>query len=234
MQIDWNAQTLTWFENAARYTGYAEKMADLILEHLSTRGSLIDIGCGMALSDLYLARAMQSLTCVDRDARVTAYAEARAKKEGLTNISVYTAPGETLSGQWDHVLCLFHGELDTLVHTYLPLAGESLIAVVHARRMGNIAPDGYKMPKCSSIEETSRYLTEQGLSFTLYEGALEYGQPLASKEEGLRFLSAYARPDTPESALHDALQTRLVATGREDFPYYLPSLKEFGLYTIRR
>ena len=90
------------------------------------------------------------------------------------------------------------------------------------------------MPKCSSIEETSRYLTEQGLSFTLYEGALEYGQPLTSKEEGLRFLSAYARPGTPESALHDALQTRLVATGREDFPYYLPSLKEFGLYTIRR
>lgn len=234
MKINWGPQTFRWFEAASAYTGYSDRMAALLLKNLSTRGALIDIGCGMAMSDFALAPSMQSITCVDQDARAIGYVQERIQAEKRTNMEAFCMDGARITGQWDHVICLFHGDLDTIIKTYLPLARESLIAVVHARRTGNIAPKGYEVHKCSSIEETSRYLTEKGLQYTLYEGALEYGQPLHDTEEGERFLSAYAKPGTPRAVLAAELEKRLETTGRDDFPYYLPSLKEFGLYTIRR
>lgn len=235
MLLDWNKQTIRWFEAADEWTGYGENLAKLLKERILHAGTLLDIGCGMALPDFSLAKDMKSITCVDSDERVISYVQSRILKQGIANMEALTMMGQEVRGQWDTVMCIFHGGLDTILHHYLPLARDTLLVVVHAAKTGgNIAPEGYKVRKCSGIEETSAYFHNKGISFELFEGSLEYGQPLTSVEEGEAFLRTYSRRDTPAQALQEELQARLVPTYNRQYPFYLPSRKEFGLYTIRR
>ena len=58
--------------------------------------------------------------------------------------------------------------------------------------------------------------------------ALELGQPFRSWESARRFFEIYSR-DEDKSVITDAfLRSKLVETGREDFPLYLPQKRSVG------
>ena len=232
--IDWTPRTIRWFETAATYTGYADKLADMIYARIRKKDSLCDIGCGTAMADFALQQRIGHITCVDRDARVIAHVAARIQQENILGMQAVAMEGAALQGAWDTVLCIFHGDMETVVDCYLPLATDTLIAVVHNRRVGNLAPKEQGMKKCSSVEETARYLKRRGIQYDLYQDALEYGQPLKDWQEAEMFLRTYSKQDMPQETLQKDLKERLQQTGRSDFPLYLPSLKEFGIFTIRR
>lgn len=45
MKIIWNDQSVSWFNHASAYTGFHQKLADLLLKHITVRETLCDIGC---------------------------------------------------------------------------------------------------------------------------------------------------------------------------------------------
>ena len=72
------------------------------------------------------------------------------------------------------------------------------------------------------------WLTEHGVPFVSQELELEMGQPLRSPAEARRFFEVYSR-DADKSVITDAfLRSRLVETGRTDFPLYLPQKRSVG------
>ena len=234
MMLDWTPRTFQWFEAADAWTGYSKKLARLLWERVRVPGTLLDMGCGMAFPDFALAPHVGEITCVDRDERVIAYVQEKIKSESISNLRALAAKGEEVQGQWDTVMCIFHGEKETILSSYLPLARDTLLVVVHASRAGNIAPEGYKVRKCSGVQETSDFFRQQGISFALLETGIEFGQPLTSLQEAQDFIRAYSRKDIPQEAVTAELESRLVKTGHHQYPYYLPSVKQFGIYTIRR
>lgn len=55
------------------------------------------------------------------------------------------------------------------------------------------------------------------------------GQPFRTLSDARRFFELYRQPDDTTPITDALLQTRLTATGREDFPFYLPQSRRFGL-----
>ena len=72
-------------------------------------------------------------------------------------------------------------------------------------------------------------LTARGIPFHAVERELPMGQPFRTIDDARRFFQLYRRPDDTTPVTDDFLRQRLTATGREDFPLYLPQNRRFGL-----
>lgn len=232
MKIVWSEQSVRWFREASEYTGYNEKMAQLLLEHIPARESLCDIGCGAGMVDLVLARHIRAVTCVDIAPEPLAALEENARSLGIGNISCRCMDAQALTGRWDTVLAMFFGGQD-FMGRYFRLAGERMILVTHGREKGSMGPAGHRVAKTTSIERTSAYLDSLGVRYSAGEHELEHGQPLRSMAEARAFVKAYSMP-VSDGQLEGYLADTLVETGREDYPLYLPNRKKFGIFVIRR
>lgn len=79
-----------------------------------------------------------------------------------------------------------------------------------------------------SFHVAADWLTERGVPFDAAELELEMGQPLRSLGEAQRFFNLYSR-DADKSVITDEfLRSKLVETGRPDFPLYLPQRRAIG------
>ena len=232
MRIVWSGQSARWFHEASEYTGYNEKMAALLLRHIPCRDTLCDIGCGAGMVDLALAGQIRSITCVDIAPEPLAALESRAREMGIGNIACRCMDAGELTGRWDTVLALFFGGQD-FMGRYFHLAGERMILVTHGKEKGNMGPEESRMVKTDSIARTRNYLDGLGVHYRWEEHELEHGQPLRNMEEARAFVTAYSMPMSGER-LEAYLAEKLVRTGREDYPLYLPNRKKFGIFVITR
>lgn len=197
------------------------------------RHTLADLGCGAGLVDLSLSRYFHSVTCVDQNQEVLTFLEQTAAARGISNLRTCCADAFTLQGRWDSVIMLFFGHIAENARALLSLCKENVIAVVRADEHGHLGPQTYHPPKHNTVERTAALLDAQGIRYSLMEDALEYGQPLGSYEEAEAFVQAYSRGITMD-ALHVYLQEKLVRTGEERYPFYLPNRKAYGIFCIRR
>ena len=232
MRIVWNDRSWRWFESASAYTQYSQQMAELLLERIPRRGTLCDIGCGAALVDAELAPHLQHICCVDISPEILQHVEHHMQALGIQNVSTLCGDGMALEGQWDTVMALFHGGTASILK-YFSLAKERLILAVHQSHIGHFGPESHKVAKCASVQATKAFLDEIGIHYHLTEHSLEYGQPLQNLADAKDFICAYTTPMT-DKELQEYMEQHLVSTGREDFPYYLPKKKVFGLFVIRR
>lgn len=68
-------------------------------------------------------------------------------------------------------------------------------------------------------------MTEKGISFTTRAASFAFDQPFRSLEDARRFFELYGDSEDWRS--------RLVETGDPEFPWQLPSRREFGLITFQ-
>ncbi len=232
MHIKWSEQSYKWFENASEYTGYNRNLAEILKKYIPSGESLCDIGCGAALVDFELADYCSKINCVDKSSEAIDRVRMGINSRRIGNMSAVCTDARQLEGQWDNVIALFFGG-SQFVENYMPLAKKQLIITTHATRKGKFGPEGHQVVKCSDIPSTIEYLDSIGVKYIHEKLALEYGQPLHSMDEARAFARAYSRPMSDE-ALEVYLAESLEKTGNEQYPYYLPNLKEFGLFVIRR
>lgn len=232
MKIVWNERSIRWFRDASEYTGYQKNLAAILLDHIPTRTSLCDVGCGTGLIDLELAPYFEQITCVDISQEAIAAVERRSRELGRSNISTICKDASELEGEWETVIALFFGGGDVLAK-YFHLAQKQMILVVHGAREGNFGPEGHKVSKKFDMKSVKAFLDEQGVKYTLRETELEYGQPLTDREDAEAFVTAYSTA-MDKKQVNAYLQEYLKKTGNDRFPYYLPNQKKLGIFVIRR
>lgn len=232
MHIQWNDQTVRWFEDAAEYTGYSEKLAKILKKYIPTGETLCDLGCGAGLVDFALADHCAAITCVDISPDAVAHVRGKAAAKGIENMHALCRDASELTGAWDTVMAIFFGA-SRFWDDYFHLAEKRFILITHARRKGNFGPEGHQAVKCSDIATTKAYLASRGVKYVHETLALEYGQPFVDMEDARAFVRAYTRP-MGDDVLEAYLEAQLVKTGNDTWPYYLPNRKEFGLFVIRR
>lgn len=193
----------------------------------------MDLGCGLGLIDFPLSRNISEITCVDTNEYALTCLKQLASRRSIQNIQTRCANAYELYGQWDTVLTVFFGRIDEAIHHFIKLCRENVIAVVHAEAQGQLGPAAYHPPKCNTVSRTKEILDTFGISYTCLEDALEYGQPFTSLEEAEAFVKAYSK-NPPDMAIDQYLRDMLVRNDGQQFPYYLPNLKPFGIFIIRR
>ncbi|MCD7928448.1 MAG: methyltransferase domain-containing protein [Oscillospiraceae bacterium] len=232
MRIMWNEQSVRWFQNASRYTGFHRRLARLLLERIPRRDSLCDVGCGAGLVDFELAPHFQRVTCVDRVPQAVQAVQKRAGELGLDNLTALCLEGQSLTGQWGTVTALFHGGLEELPH-YVSLAQDRLILVTHGSGQGSFGPAQRRRAKHIYTAVMQNWLEQLHLDYRLTETELEYGQPFTDLEDARAFLRAYVGPMEP-GEMEDYLGRALQKTGDGEFPYYLPNQKNIGIFTVEK
>ena len=231
MLFTWNEQTFQWFEDTSEYTGYNRELAKRILPHLKDCQTICDIGCGMALVDFELAKNFAQVDCVDINEAVIQNVRDRAEKNRVSNLQTVLSDGMEQTGIYDGVMALFHGSIETVGERYLSFARKRLILAVHASAFGSTGPAKYRIRKCCDVDSTTAWLEEHGLSYTIENMELEFGQPHRSLEDAIAFTRTFTR-NVPEEELATYVKEHVIETGRTDFPLYTPKKRQFGLFAI--
>ena len=232
MSIKWNEQSCRWFDAASEYTGYNRRLAEILKKHIPQGESLCDVGCGAGLIDLELASHCSSITCIDIAPDAIDSVRRGAERHEIKNINALCTDASTFQLPHDTVTAFFFGDRQ-FYESFFHLAKKRLIVAVHKQRKGKFGPDGYQMLKRSDVDSTREYLDRLGVKYEFEAVSLEYGQPLADLDEARAFVRTYTRP-LSDDLLEEYLAKNLQKTNDEKWPYYLPNLKEFGLFVIRR
>lgn len=228
MYFNWNEDTIRWYINAEKHTGFYKKLAEEIHPMIKGYKTLCDLGCGAALFDFAIEPAIESIDCVDINETALSSAEDRARKLELYNIHTRLADCDTLTGKWDVVFMSFFGsrELDR----YLPLC-KKLIAVVATGSDTELFPRRGRNISRNTVENTVKYLDSIGIGYNLTHRTYEFGQPFTSREDAELFVQTYA-PYTAAVEAGAFLEARLVKTGNQEFPLYIPRAKSIGIFEL--
>lgn len=232
MPIQWNEQTCRWFEAAAEYTDYNRKLAEILKKYIPKGESLCDLGCGAGLIDMELSSHCSNITCVDISPDAVERVRRDAERRGIQNVNALCADAFAFSVPHDTVTAFFF-EGRRFYEDFFHLAKKRLIVAIHEQRKGKFGPDGYQKIKRSDVDSTREYLERLGVSYEYEAVTLEYGQPLADLDDARAFVRTYARP-MDDALLTRYLEENLKEIESEKWHYFLPNLKEYGLFVVRR
>jgi 2-polyprenyl-3-methyl-5-hydroxy-6-metoxy-1,4-benzoquinol methylase len=105
-QRDFDKKAATWDENPTRV-----KLAEDVVQAIKQAVPLLpdmevlDFGCGTGLLALSLLPAVKSVTGADTSQGMLDVLEAKARKQGLTNVCTqHLSPGDKLSGAYDLII----------------------------------------------------------------------------------------------------------------------------------
>jgi len=230
--ITWNEQSLRWLLAAGEYTDYNQRMAEILLSYMPERGTVCDIGCGAGLVDLELAKAAGQMTCVDISPVAVEFVKTEAKQRGISNLTAICMDGRALDGSWDTVVTLFHGGGKAYLD-YQKFARHTLLMVTHGMLSERFGPENRRPKRCHGTELTKQELDVLGVDYELVELELEHGQPFVDRMDAKQFVQTYSM-SMEDDELMSYLEEQLVATGSEEYPYYLPKKKKIGLFIIRK
>ena len=234
MLVNWeDTRTARWLADAAEYTRHNAQLARLIVSLSPEGGTLCSLGCGLGLTELELTKHFEHITCVDVSGNVLAFLRAEISRRGLENMDCRVCDAHELTGSWDTVLAIHHGDGGDFAGPYLALARRRLIAVTNAPPSSELPPEKYRLRSTKNADTIAAALDARGLSYTRRDCLIEHGQPMESLTDARQFVLAYGMP-LPDETLEQYLGKHLVATGSEDFPYYLPKEKRFSVFVIER
>ena len=107
MRMDWNDCTMEAFNKASEYTRFHELVAEKLKSYVDSTSTLCDMGCGLALVDIYLSKYVKNITCVDVNEKVIDYAKKNAEKKKVDNIKFLISDFKDVDGFFDAILISF-------------------------------------------------------------------------------------------------------------------------------
>ena len=241
MQIKWNMKTTEWFHRASDYTGFHDRLAEILEVFIGEGKSMIDLGCGAGLIDFKLAKKMDYITCVDREEMVIYMLRDEISHKGLSNIQAILADINNLlktqsipdeDKLWDIGLMLFVNAQSFPVKELLKLVKDRLLIVERGGCINNPYV-GERAQKEHSLLPVINYLFHEGIRAHVTDYTLEYGQPFVSLKEAKEYVEFYHKNSCNESIEH-YLHNNIVTTDRVPYRYYLPYKKHFGVFEIKK
>ena len=169
---------------------------------------------------------MGAVTAVERDSQALAVLERELALRHIENVhpcceDVFAHRPEK---PYDAMVFCFFGSMEEILATAARCCRGTVLAVVRndARHRFSGKSRG---PGRHSYETACRVLTEKGISFTTRTASFAFDQPFRSLEAARRFFELYGGSEDWRS--------QLVETGDPEFPWHLPSRREFGLITFQ-
>lgn len=229
----WEPDMIRFMNDASQYGSYDAELAAAIRPYLSPEDNICDLGCGLAYLSMALAPSVKEITAVDINRNVLSAVRDNCAKYSIQNLHTYCVDANALPLEWqfDAMVFCFYGQIDDVLH----------IAARHCRKHVFVVKRNYSAHRFSvgkhkmdddNYESTCAYLDRLGIRYEATALCLEHGQPFTGMADARRFFELYSK-DKDLSLITDAfLSEKLQATGREDFPYYLPQPREIGLFHL--
>ena len=173
-----------------------------------------------------LAPYVGAVTAVERDSQALAVLEREVKARGIANVTavrddVLAYRPDT---RFDAMVFCFFGSIEEILAAAARCCRGTVLAVVRNdarhRFSGKSRGSGRH-----SYDTACRILTEKGINFTTRTASFAFDQPFRSLEAARRFFELYGGSED--------WRARLVETGDPEFPWQLPSRRDFGLIVFQ-
>ena len=212
--------------DAANETDFHRRLAAELLPYLTPEDAVCDAGCGLGHLSLALSPHVRTVTAVEREQRALAVLERELALRHIKNVhpcceDVFVHRPEK---PYDAMVFCFFGSIEEILAAAVRCCRGTVLAVVRndARHRFSGKSRG---PGRHSYDTACRILTEKGISFTTRAASFAFDQPFRSLEAARRFFELYGGSED--------WRARLVETGDPEFPWQLPSRREFGLITFQ-
>lgn len=222
----WTDDRIRFMADAAGETDFHRRLAAELLPYLTPEDAVCDAGCGLGHLSLALSPYVRTVTAVEREQRALAVLERELALRHIKNVhpcceDVFVHRPEK---PYDAMVFCFFGSIEEILAAAARCCRGTVLAVVRndARHRFSGKSRG---PGRHSYDTACRILTEKGISFTTRTASFAFDQPFRSLEAARRFFELYGGSEDWRS--------RLVETGDPEFPWHLPSRREFGLITFQ-
>ena len=225
----WDEERVRFMEDAAAWGDFHARLAAELAKSLPPESRICDAGCGTGHLSLALSPYVRQVTAVDVSQQALSLLADNCRKRNVTNIAIRCGDIHSLPPEepYDAMVFCFFGRMEEIAAIAKAQCRGTVFAfkknyTTHRFSVGSHATGSY------SFSAAKAWLSARGVPFTAQEMALELGQPFRSWESARRFFEIYSR-DEDKSVITDAfLRSKLVETGREDFPLYLPHQRPVG------
>ena len=233
MRKFWNADTIRLMIDASEHASYNRELAALIGRQLSPDSHVCDAGCGLGYLSLELAGRVRRVTAVDISADALDVLRQNCARRGIGNVAIRCGDIEqtTPDAPYDAmVFCLFGGGRDALALAKRQCRGDVFLVL---RNYPSHRFSVRRHPMEYTVYQDVRALLDRaGVPYDSEERSLDLGQPFRSLDDARIFFEHYNR-DRDEPITDEFLMTRVQATGRADFPYYMPHRRDVGIIRVR-
>ncbi len=226
----WNEEMVRFMRDASERGDYHQRLVRWMLPDLHPADHICDAGCGLGYLSLALAPYVRRVTAADRSEEALSVLRENCVRRGIGNIDIL--PGDLLCAAPPAV------PYDAMVFSFFGCM-EEIAAIARAQCRGavfvfkkNYTTHRFSVERHPLGHEGFRagaeWLTDRGIPFVSAELELEMGQPLGSMAAARRFFELYSR-DADKSLITDAfLREKLVPTGQDEYPWYLPHTRSVG------
>lgn len=228
----WTPEMIRFLEDASRRTDYYAQLADAIAGALPAGAQVCDFGCGLGqLAEALCARGL-SVSAVERDAQAVGAFRSRLGAAAPPGLEILCVDAFSLppTRRWDAAVFCYFGRLQEV----LALARRHCAGPVFYVRRSELRHRfdlGGSLRESESVAQNLQALSALGLACTCTELEAEFGQPLRSLEDALRFFRLYRR-DPSQTIDPAAVRSRLVDTGDAEFPLYFPQKKRVTILQL--
>lgn len=222
----WTQESIAYMDDACRRTDFHQRLAAELRPYLKQTDRICDAGCGLGYLSLALAPYVGAVTAVERDSQALAVLEREVKARGIANVTavrddVLAYRPDT---RFDAMVFCFFGSIEEILAAAARCCRGTVLAVVRNdarhRFSGKSRGSGRH-----SYDTACRILTEKGINFTTRTASFAFDQPFRSLEAARRFFELYGGSED--------WRARLVETGDPEFPWQLPSRRDFGLIVFQ-
>lgn len=222
----WTQESIAYMDDACRRTDFHRKLTAELQPYLRETDCVCDAGCGLGYLSLSLAPYVGAVTAVERDSQALAVLEREVKARGIANVTA--VQDDVLAyrpdTRFDAMVFCFFGSIEEILAAAARCCRGTVLAVVRNdarhRFSGKSRGSGRH-----SYDTACRILTEKGINFTTRTASFAFDQPFRSLEAARRFFELYGGSED--------WRARLVETGDPEFPWHLPSRRDFGLIVFQ-
>lgn len=221
MMQNWSADHIRFMEDAAAYGTFYPELTDILLPYLPHDGHLCDVGCGLGHLSLALSPHIRQITACDLAQVPTAWLNARAPQNVVVRqCDIFATPPAVPYDAM--VMCIFGHTQDVLSLAKAQCKGP--VAVIQRADKAHYF-SGKATSYAAHTSALEELLNEHSTPYTKRSFSLEFGQPLRSREDALRFFRLYG---TEDSILAERLAS-MQPVSHPEFTYYLPIMRHFNL-----
>ena len=226
--FEWTEERVSFMADACERTDFHTKLAALLSPYLKRTDSVCDAGCGLGYLSLALSPLVGHVTAAERDDRALDVLRRQLARRHIRNVTPLCTDvlAYTPSEPFDAMVFCFFGSMEEIVAAARRQCRGTVLAIVRDDTCHRFS-GAPREPGRHSFESACGYLARQGIPYTSRRMALDFPQPLRTREDARRFMALYGRGDAAE-----ALPASLVSTGDPEFPWQLPGVRRFGLIVI--
>lgn len=223
----WHADMIRFLTDAAEYGTYDQLLLQKMLPWLTADLHICDAGSGLGYLSLALSPHVGRVTAVEKHPAAAGVLAENCRRMEITNILSHCGDMEQQEEAFDAMVFCFFGQPRQILELARRQCRGRVFVFTRNYRNHRFSAGSHDSGR-AGFPELRALLTELGIEAQTETFSAEYGQPFRSWADARRFFELYSRDTVTE----ELLRQRIIETGREDFPLYLPHEKRLGFLTF--